>query len=126
VGPAAGHRPKEKHWADQNSAKAFQSVLDAFNPDRILVLGKDTWTNMPSSPATLFRAPIPEDRLQLQNNIGSRNEVDGVAYWYRSCSGKLALAMPLVHPRAVGFSPADWSTSIDLWMKLSQPFMTTE
>jgi hypothetical protein len=121
AGPVARHRPKEEQWADDNSAKAFQSVLDSIQPDRILVLGKDTWTNLPSSQTTLFCAPIPENRLQLQNNVGSRNAADEIAYWYGASSGNMALAMPIVHPSAFGFSSADWIPSIDLWLRLSPP-----
>jgi hypothetical protein len=120
AGPGAGHRPKAKQWDDKDSAAAFQSVLDTYNPDRILVLGKDTWTYLPSNEAALFRTPIPEPRLQLQNNIGSRNAGDEVAYWYSSRFGNLALAMPVVHPSAI-FSAPDWFSSIDLWLKLSLP-----
>ncbi len=43
AGPGARCRPKEEQWTD-DSAEASQTVLDRFEPDRILVLGKDTWT----------------------------------------------------------------------------------
>jgi hypothetical protein len=118
AGPGAKHRPKEEQW-DDGSAEAFQSVLDTFQPDRILVLGMDTWRNLPSDPRILFRAPVPEARLQVQNNIGRKNAVDAMAYWYSSRSGKLALAMPVYHPSAVIFSSVDWTSYIDDWMKIT-------
>jgi hypothetical protein len=46
---------------------------------------------------------------------------DECAYWYGSSSGKLALAMPIVHPSTFGFSSADWTPLINLWLSVSAP-----
>jgi hypothetical protein len=120
AGSGARERPNDDQW-NEDSASAFQTVLDHLQPDRIMVLGKATWTNLPSSLTTLFAAPIPDDRLHIQNGIGFRNEADSVAYWYSSSSGKLALAMPIMHPSAVSFSGSDWKAYVDSWLKLNSP-----
>ena len=119
AGPRARDRPKSEQWNDPNSAKAFQTVLDYFEPNRILVLGKDTWTNLPSDPRTLIRAPIPEPGLRLQHGSGNRNAVDEVAYWYLSRYGTLALAMPIMHPSSPRFPSHNWASTIDPWMSFS-------
>jgi hypothetical protein len=116
AGLGARQRPKKEQWACLSSAEAFQSVLDHFQPDRILVLGKDLWTNLPSDPNVIASAPKAENRFSVANGAGSRNQTDEVCYWYYAHSGKPALAMPIVHPAAVGFSVSQWIQPVTEWM----------
>jgi hypothetical protein len=116
AGTGARQRPKKEQWTAEESAEAFQDILDCFEPDRVLVLGKDLWTNLPSNPRILARAPQRESKLPVANNIGGRNKVDEVCYWYITRSGKPALAMPIMHPSAPGFRHAIWIEPVTDWM----------
>ena len=94
AGTGARMRPKREQWQSVQSHRAFQSVLDELLPDRILVLGKETWAHLPSSPETLLRAPVPEPRLPVADIFGRVDEVDKTAYWYAFRPTGAALAMP--------------------------------
>ena len=118
AGTGAKQRPTAEQWDAPDSAVAFQQVLDQFEPDRILVLGKQTWQNMPSNTELLHQAPLPEQRLRLRNNIGDHSPGDEVGYWYFTDKGKRALTMPIIHPAAVGFRTSDWTQSISDWMQM--------
>ncbi len=118
AGARPRHSPADVNWNDSDSAEAFQSVLDCLQPDRVLVLGKNTWTNLPIDPNILSSSPIPEERIKLQNSRVTWYGDDSIAYWYASRSGKLALAMPIMHPSAPGFSPEGWIPSVSLWLNL--------
>lgn len=117
AGDAGRIRPSKEMWADEDSANAFQAVLDCFEPDRILVLGKKLWTSLPSDRSVLGgRSPSPEPRLPVSNNIGSYNKVDECCYWYVSRSGAPALAMPIMHPSAPRFELAAWRRPVSNWL----------
>jgi hypothetical protein len=120
VGCAARVRPTEEMWADEGNAKEFQVVLDCFEPDRILVLGKKLWTNLPSSPALLEESPREERGLLVSNNVGSYNDVDRFCYWYVAHSGKSALAMPIMHPSAPRFELAKWKRPVADWLSFGK------
>jgi hypothetical protein len=121
AGPKARLRPSDEQWSDPSNALAFQKVLDDFEPDRILVLGKKTWQNLPSSPAELYREPLREFRLPVSNDLGGSQNVDTSCYWYFAATGKPALAMPIMHPAAPRFVTEAWIEPVAEWMRFPPP-----
>lgn len=122
AGPTGRDRPSEKLWADHDSANAgaFQQVLDKHEPDRILVLGKKLWMNLPSKVPPLVYAPEPEARLPLSGDVRSYHPDDRFCYWYGTRRGKRALAMPIMHPAAIQFSSDEWIEPIANWLSFSK------
>jgi hypothetical protein len=117
AGEEARDRPNDALWAnDERNAAAFQEVLDHFEPDRILVLGKKLWTNLPSKSPPLFRSPSQEQRLPVSNDVRSYNADERICYWYYSSSGHPALAMPIMHPVSVRFSLNEWVKPVSDWL----------
>ena len=102
-------------WDDENSVSAFQQVVDVFEPDRILVLGKDTWSNLPSVQLPAG-PPILENNFALSSKVGDRHQVDSFAYWYLSRSGHRSLTMPIIHPSAGIFRLDDWQPEVKKWL----------
>jgi hypothetical protein len=113
---AARVRPSTEAWGDDIAVESFQEVLDALEPDRILVLGKDLWRSLPSDEKLLACRPRAEEDLPLLEKIGNHNAVDQIAYWYGSRSGHFALAMPIFHPASWGFRAAEWIPEVHKWM----------
>ena len=114
-------RQKDELWTEKNNAEAFQTILDCYRPQRILVLGKKLWTNLPSDEGPLNgKPPRPEYNLTVSNNIGSYNKVDECCYWYESRSGIPALAMPIMHPSAPRFQLDQWRQPVAGWLNYAQ------
>jgi hypothetical protein len=113
---AARVRPSSEAWSDDIAVASFQEVLDALEPDRILVLGKDLWCSLPSDDRLLACRPRAEENLPLLEKIGNRNPVDGVGYWYGCRSGSFALAMPIFHPASWGFRAEEWRPEVQKWI----------
>jgi hypothetical protein len=120
AGPKARVRPSEKQWTETNNAEAFQKILDHFLPDRILVLGKKLWTNLPSKNPPLFKNPVEETGLSVSNDIGSYNDADRNCYWYYARSGHKALAMPIMHPAAIRYSRVQWTEPLAKWLSFGK------
>lgn len=116
AGKKAKERPAASQWEESQSAPAFQEVLSVFAPDRILVLGKELWINLPSSDQHLARRPRAENSMPVSTNSRSFNDVDRTCYWYSTKDEKAALAMPIMHPSAPGFRTTDWSRAVTEWM----------
>jgi hypothetical protein len=120
VGPTARVRPNEELWNESRNAEAFQAVLDRLQPDRILVLGKKLWANLPSEKPLLYRHPDGEPGLVVSNDSGSYDDSDRLCYWYYARSGQKALAMPVMHPAAVRFSASAWVEPVANWMSFGK------
>ncbi|WP_263367688.1 hypothetical protein [Edaphobacter bradus] len=120
AGPAARCRPSEEQWGDLTNAQGFQEILDQLNPNRILVLGKKLWSNLPSKTPPLARQPQQETGLRVSNDVRSYHEVDHFCYWYWSKSGHKGLAMPIMHPSASRFSAEEWTEPIVRWLSFSK------
>jgi hypothetical protein len=116
AGPKARVRPSNEQWGDPANALAFQGVLDDLQPDRILVLGKKTWQNLPSNPSLLARAPLREYAIPVSNDLGGTQEVDTSCYWYFAAEGKAALVMPIMHPATPRFAVNSWIDSVKAWL----------
>jgi hypothetical protein len=86
VGGKSRERPTQQMWTD--SIPAFEAVVSAIEPERILVLGKGNWTNLLGQ---LVHRPINETTSALE--IGGRTILSG--YIFHPSSGR-------------GFSYAKW------------------
>ncbi len=116
AGIEARVRPSDELWSDPRNPEAFQEVLDDYQPDRILVLGKKLWVNLPSKSPPIAATPEAEIRLPVSNDMIGYQEVDRTCYWYFCQSGHPALAMPVMHPAAVRFSTDKWIMPVADWL----------
>jgi uracil-DNA glycosylase len=117
AGTRAGHRPKAKQWEDETHFDAFQKVIDALKPDRILVLGKATWQNMPGAPKLGFRVPDPEPRLRVAEAFGRVSKGESISCWYHRSDGGRALAAPIYHPAHRKFDWKAWVPTVQELMR---------
>lgn len=111
---APRQRPSDS--AFNNSARAFQEVLDQLVPDRILVLGKKTWQSLPGESDPIPCLTIPEPNVRPAESFSADSTDNGVACWYGCGTGHRALAMPITHPAAPGFRAYDWTESVERWL----------
>lgn len=95
-------RPKPRDWAA--SAHGFQEVLSAYQPDRILVIGKDTWRHMAGDRELPGQEPIKESLFPLTGTLfaAGLDKSELSAYWYSTGAGHFALAAPIFHPAFPG------------------------
>lgn len=83
-------RPTREQW--QGAAGAFEEVLRSLKPQLILVLGVETWKNLPRSIGTAGK-PLPKGEGQFTET-----------WLYPIGRGKTALAFHIKHPaRAYNF-----------------------
>jgi len=101
VGDGSRVRPTEGMWRSKQSIEGFKEVLEDCKPERILVIGKDTWRMMAGGEED-FRtgAPIIERRFPLPPDFskGFSPEEGGYAFWYPTGGTTYALAAPIYHP----------------------------
>lgn len=70
-------RPTDMEF--ENSASAFQEVLDGLRPDRVLVLGKKCWLSLPGSEGPLHSPPVPEPGVGAAEDLGLTGSSDHYA-----------------------------------------------
>lgn len=99
AGDGARKRPTREMWQDHKSVQGFKEILRIYKPERILVVGKDTWRYLPGNTEFPDYPPIPEKRFALPIRFAaSLPKSERYAYWYSTGTGQFALAAPIFHP----------------------------
>jgi hypothetical protein len=87
VGTAPRERPTKEMWPRWKST--FLLVLEKLNPDRVLVLGRELWSNL--------------NELGLIRNGAATNEA-----FFSVGEAKSIKVARIPHPASFGFKPSDW------------------
>jgi hypothetical protein len=123
VGSGPRQRPKECMWTSYHTVNGFKEVLQRHAPDRILVLGKTTWTNLPGNECfPALTPPQKESRFPLLGERFRRglHITDQSAYWYPTAGKNFALCAPIFHPGyPAGFHLPETRETVRLLMKRS-------
>jgi len=86
-------------WRNPESVQGFKEVLREYKPDRILVVGKDTWRYLPGKAEFPDNPPVLEPGFRLPNTFTEKlPNSERYAYWYPTGRGQFALAAPVFHP----------------------------
>lgn len=115
VGPR--HRPDQWMWESGATVKGFKEVCRIHAPERILVLGKGTWQNLPGNKHYPRLTPQKEASFPL---VGAKfvrglGRSDQFAYWYPIASRSFALCAPIFHPAyPAGFYSSETRKTIEL------------
>jgi hypothetical protein len=116
-------RPSAGMWKSFATVEGFKEVLRRYEPDRILVVGKDTWRKMPGDREIPQGKPVEETRFKLPDQFISLSEPsERCAYWYPTGNGKFALAAPIFHPRyPKGFHDPETIKAVKLLLESWEP-----
>jgi hypothetical protein len=126
VGDGPRQRPQPSMWECKQTINGFKEICQHHTPDRILVIGKTNWKNMPGNKSFPDIAlPREESRFPL---LGERfrkglDDSEQYAYWYPTVGGNFALCAPVFHPAyPAGFNlPATRETVKTLMKKSWKP-----
>lgn len=102
-------RPQDADW--QAGRNAFPVLLDQVKPDVVLVLGKETWENLPdkqSGPGAMEN----HDRLRTGN--------DQWGVVYRRQDGGRTVAGFVYHPASPGWRAASWYPHVERLLEASR------
>ncbi len=116
----ARHRPDESMWESNATVNGFKEVCQVHKPERILVLGKGTWQNLPGNEHYPKSVPQKEPLFPLRGERFSRglHPSDQFAYWYPTSSKSYALCAPIFHPAyPAGFYLPDTKRTVQLLMR---------
>lgn len=97
--PGPGHPPPPEAWPA--ARPAFEAVLEALEPQALLILGRRLWDHLPG--------PTPDSGNQeYEGPCLNAGELDGHAWVYQLPNEHRVLAAGIHHPSAPGFNWQRW------------------
>jgi hypothetical protein len=123
VGDGPRQRPEGWMWDSQATVSGFKEVCQVHVPNRILVIGKTTWQNLPGNECFPAQgAPRIEHRFPIlgERFLRGLHTSDQFAYWYPTAGKNFALCAPIFHPGyPAGFYLPETREIVRLLMKKS-------